>query len=78
MGLRTEFSNFRLGRILSSSWRRGRNGSGIWVAIAAVGTTFRVLRHLSKRKPRVDFRRELKPGESLRIDHLERGTDDRP
>ena len=78
MGLRTEFSDFRLGRALASSWRRGRNGSGIWVAIAAVATAFRVLRHLSKRKPRVEFQRELKPGESLRIDHVERGTNEHP
>ena len=77
MGPRAELSEFRLGRLLKASWRRGRNGSGVWFGLATVLTTLRFMRHLSRKKQRAVFRQELQPGESLRIDHLLRDTDGR-
>ena len=75
MGPRAELSEFRLGRLVNASWRRGRNGSGVWFGVATVLTTLRFMRHLSRKKQRAVFRQEIHPGESLRIDHLPRDTD---
>ena len=77
MGPRAELSEFRLGRLVNASWRRGRNGSGVWFGVATVLTTLRFMRHLSRKKQRAVFRQELQPGESLRIDHLPPETDER-
>ena len=77
MGPRAELSEFRLGRLVNASWRRGRNGSGVWFGVATVLTTLRFMRHLSRKKQRAVFRPELQPGESLRIDHLPPDTDER-
>ena len=40
------------------------------MALAILGTTFRLLRYLSRRRPVVAHKAELNPGESLRISHL--------
>ena len=77
MGPRAELSEFRLGRLVNASWRRGRNGSGVWFGVATVLTTLRFMRHLSRKKQRAVFRQELQPGESLRINHLPPDTDER-
>ena len=77
MGLRSELSEFRLGRLINASWSRGRNGSGVWFGLATVLTTLRLMRHLSRRKQRSVFRQELRPGESLGIKHLARDTDEK-
>ena len=58
------------GRIIRSAWRRGRLGSGTWMALAILGTGFRLLKYLSRRRPTVAHTAELKPGEALRITHL--------
>jgi hypothetical protein len=58
------------GRIIRSAWRRGRLGSGTWMALAILGTGFRLLKYLSRRRSEVAHRAELRPGESLRIRHL--------
>ena len=70
MGLNGELGGLRLSRFIKSCWRRGRSGSGAWMALAVVATTMRVLRHLSARRPTVVHTRQLLPGESVRIDHL--------
>jgi hypothetical protein len=58
------------GRLIRSAWRRGRLGSGSWMALALMGTGFRLLKYLSRRRAEVAHTAELKPGESLRIRHL--------
>jgi hypothetical protein len=58
------------GRLIRSAWRRGRLGSGGWMALAIMGTGFRLLKFLSRRRAQVAHTAELKPGESLRIRHL--------
>ncbi|MDG2022826.1 MAG: hypothetical protein P8J75_00005, partial [Actinomycetota bacterium] len=58
------------GRLIRSAWRRGRLGSGGWMALAIMGTGFRLLKVLSRRRAEVAHTAELKPGESLRIRHL--------
>ena len=77
MGLRSELSGFRVGRLINASWSRGRNGSGVWFGLATVLTTLRLMRHLSRRKQRSVFYQELRPGESLRIKHLPRDVDEK-
>ncbi len=72
MKINAEMSGMRLSRFIKGSWQRGRRGSGIWMAFAIVATTMRALRHLSKRKPRIVHKSELMPGQSVRIDHLQR------
>lgn len=72
MALNLEFGELRLSRFIKSCWRRGRNGSGAWMALALVATTMRVLRYVSRRKPRIVHKRQLLPGQSIRIDHLQR------
>ncbi len=72
MKINAEMSGMRLSRFIKASWHRGRRGSGIWMAFAIVATTMRALRHLSKRKLRVVHKTELTPGQSVRIDHLQR------
>ena len=78
MGLRSELREFHLGRILTASWRRGRNGSGVWFGVATVLTVFRLMRHLSKRKHQTVFRQELQLGQSIRIEHHPRDAGVRP
>lgn len=72
MQLNFEVNELRLGRFLRFSWRRGRGGSGPWMALAIVATTMRFLRYVSKRKPRVVHKQQLLPGQSVRVDHLQR------
>ena len=72
MALNLEFGELRLSRFIKSCWRRGRYGSGAWMALALVATTMRVLRYVSRRKPRIVHKRQLLPGQSVRIDHLQR------
>ena len=70
MGVFSELKERPPGRLIKSGWRRGRLGSGGWMALAILGTTFRLLRYLSRRRPVVAHKAELNPGESLRISHL--------
>lgn len=72
MKIKDEISGIRLSRFVKASWQRGRQGNGLWMAFAIVAATMRALRHLSKRKPRTVHKRELLPGQSVRIDHLQR------
>ena len=72
MKINEEISEIGLSRLIETSWGRGRRGSGLWMAFAIVAATMRILRLLSKRKPRTVHRRELMPGQSVRIDHLQR------
>ncbi|MFL3020498.1 MAG: hypothetical protein EVA19_01220 [Acidimicrobiales bacterium] len=72
MKINDEISEIGLSRFIKASWGRGRHGSGLWMALAIVAATMRILRLLSKRKPRTVHRRELMPGQSVRIDHLQR------
>ena len=72
MGLRSELSGFRLGRLINASWSRGRNGSGVWFGLATVLTTLRLMRHLRSRMQRAGIRQALRPGVSLGVKHLAR------
>ncbi|MDP6862396.1 MAG: hypothetical protein QGH80_01790 [Acidimicrobiales bacterium] len=72
MKINDEISGIGSSRFVKASWQRGRRGNGLWMAVAIIAGTMRALRHLSKRKPRTVHKRELMPGESVRIDHLHR------
>jgi len=72
MKINDEISEIGLSRFIKASWRRGKQGTGLLMGFAIVAGTMRILRLLSKPKPRTVHRRELMPGQSVRIDHLER------
>ncbi|MEC7828070.1 MAG: hypothetical protein VX743_05780 [Actinomycetota bacterium] len=72
MKINDEIREIGVSRFAKASWKRGRRGNGLWMAVAILAATMRALRHLSKRKPRTVHKRELLPGESVRIDHLHR------
>ncbi len=72
MGLNSEFGELRLSRFVKSCWRRGRGGNAVWLAFAVVATTMRALRYVSRRKPRVVHKQQLLPGQSVRVDHIQR------
>lgn len=61
----------RLGSHLGDlGWSRGSQGSGRWLAIGLVVGGVKLMGRLGTRKREVLFRRQLGPGEALRIAHL--------
>jgi hypothetical protein len=69
-----------LGLLQSRGFQRGIMGtSRTWAWVAVGAFVIRRLRRLAGSEPEVVFRGELKPGQTLRIDHLDEvyGTTER-
>jgi hypothetical protein len=57
-------------RLGDTGWNRGSQGSGRWLAIGLLVGAVKVMARMGTRKREVLLRRELGPGEAIRIAHL--------
>ena len=51
---------------------RGIGGSRGWLAVGVIAGGLRMLRKMAKREPDVVYREELRPGQSMTIQHFPR------
>ena len=57
-------------RLSDTGYKRGLQGSGIWLAVGVSVSALRMLNKMSKRTRTVVYSAELEPGATLNIVHL--------
>ncbi|HEC10168.1 MAG TPA: hypothetical protein ENI86_11495 [Acidimicrobiales bacterium] len=65
-------------RLGDTGMSRGTRGDGAWLAVGLVVAGFRLMARLGRRKREVVYSRELEPGETLEIRHLNVDRKGRP